>query len=787
VLAAIGALALSGQAHGENVARDAFASVAHDPPASDGKPNDRARADAPADRTPTQDAPAGGSRPASPPGASTEGDQPAAATETFALRSPLCDATLAAGLDADQRRACRATGSPAGAIPVDHYAFDISWDPAITQPAKVAIKAFYELLDMLWLGLLFCLRGLLAILDWAFALNPFDAAGGGLARALARFFSVIDAGFFTALIAAVGLGAIWSGLVRRRTASAIGSLALAVAMLVVALAVIRAPDATTGALARWSNHAAMGLMAAPSQGLDARPVATYAQAMSRLFEQLAGRPWCALDFRGQEFCSGRAEAGAVKAATGAGDDGPSERELRGASRAALWLSYAPDSKPRRALHDFYAGRDAGKIGVLGVNLINTPIGDRQGKDPDQVAIQGPSGALTRLPLLLLISAGLLGALCVLAWIALRLLAQATLGFVLLLAAPLAFLFPALGESGRRAFTRWALALLGALVSKVVYAALLGVLLLAAGLLADAAGHGNWLLGWLLTSGLWWAVFLKRSELLALVSVQPVADAGPGGGMRQLRGVAHGMTHATTDALQNARAQRFRVRNARSEAVRHGAREALDDRASQRDRHARAHSGELIDRDRELRGELAALEASPDLHSARLKTADTDHNEPPALTAQERHALDDHARLSAEHERLAPRVADARASLAPPGPEHATPRALRALRRERLAAELALPVSDPIHAWRVGMRPADLQALARTDPHRHGDHLREIAAQLERDRALARALPDEPRTPPQPMVERPAARALDRQRYHALRREHAARLRHERQTRRYLAR
>ncbi len=60
----------------------------------------------------------------------------------------------------------------------------------------MAIKSVYALLDMLWLALLFAVRGALTLLDWAFTLNPFHVgATGGLDGALERFFGVIDAGY----------------------------------------------------------------------------------------------------------------------------------------------------------------------------------------------------------------------------------------------------------------------------------------------------------------------------------------------------------------------------------------------------------------------------------------------------------------------------------------------------------------------------------------------------------------------------------------------------------------
>src|SRR5262249_4685753 len=148
--------------------------------------------------------------------------------------------------------------------------------------------------------------------------------------------------------------------------------------------------------------------------------------------------------------------------------------------------------------------DGGKLGAFGVTLINTPFGDTTGKAPDQVAIQGASGALTRLPLLALVALGVLGALLLVGWLMLRLLDQAMTGLVLLLLTPVALLLVAFGEAGRAAFARWALGLLGALVSKVVYAILLGVVVLAARLLAAGADRDDWLLGWLLQTAFWWS-------------------------------------------------------------------------------------------------------------------------------------------------------------------------------------------------------------------------------------------------------------------------------------------
>ena len=80
-------------------------------------------------------------------------------------------------------------------------------------------------------------------------------------------------------------------------------------------------------------------------------------------------------------------------------------------------------------------------------------------------------------MLALFAIGLLGAILLLAWLAIRLFTQAAIAFVLLLAAPFALFLPMLGDSGRRAFRTWGLTLLGAIVAKVIYAAFLSIVLL----------------------------------------------------------------------------------------------------------------------------------------------------------------------------------------------------------------------------------------------------------------------------------------------------------------------
>ena len=92
----------------------------------------------------------------------------------------------------------------------------------------------------------------------------------------------------------------------------------------------------------------------------------------------------------------------------------------------LYLRSSPGSPARQALWDFFDNDDTYK---------------------PKVAAQGGDGVLTRLSMLALFALGLLGAVLLLAWLAIRLFTQAAIAFVLLLAAPFALFFPLLGDCG----------------------------------------------------------------------------------------------------------------------------------------------------------------------------------------------------------------------------------------------------------------------------------------------------------------------------------------------------
>jgi hypothetical protein len=393
------------------------------------------------------------------------------------------------------------------------------------------------ILNGLWLGLIFVLKLVLALLGLAFGLNPF-AEGETMARisaAIARVYSRITDPWLSTLIVCAGIWFAYRGLIRRELAAGVAGTLAGIALLIVGLWVVHAPRQSVGEVARVSDRLALAVIAAPQSGSLSRPTGRYAEAMSRAWAQLVEVPFAGLNFSDVEWALGRPPAEAVQRAdtkfcadVGAlallallqrfGDQearrtcGGYARRRYGAPRRVidLYLRSSPGSPARRELWKYFDKDEADRFKA-------------------KVAAQGGDGVLTRLSMLALFALGMLGAVLLLAWLAIRLFTQASIGFVLLLVAPFALFFPLLGDSGRRAFRAWGLTLLGAIAAKVIYAALLSVVLLGMGILGRIGGA----MGFLLASAFAWAVFLRRAELIGWLSV---SGADPAAG-RDLLGRA----------------------------------------------------------------------------------------------------------------------------------------------------------------------------------------------------------------------------------------------------------
>ncbi len=526
------------------------------------------------------------------------------------IRNPVCDQPAEIRSRAT-RVSCETTGTPETTYPTSDYGFDVFIPTGITHPIGDFTAAFVTILNGIWLGLLFVLKLSLTLLGLAFGLNPF-AGGPTMARisaAVGDIYNEVTDPWLSALVVCAGIALAYRGLIRRDVAGGVGGTLAAVAMLVLGLWVVHAPRETVGQLAGFSDEVALTAISAPQSGGLAHPVGSYAEAMSAVWSRLVEVPFAGLDFSDVSWALGPPPEEAVKKADekfcedngaltllaqlhnlglgeAAKECGKFAEQRYGKPKRVidLYLRSSPGSAARAALWDYF---------------------DDSGQHKPKVAAQGGDGVITRLSMLALFAIGLLGAILLLAWLAIRLFTQAAIAFVLLLAAPFALFFPLLGDWGRRAFRRWGLTLLGAILAKVVYAAILSIVLLGIVILGAVDGTGGSATGFLLSAAFAWAVFLKRGDLIGWISVGDHEHlAGVGVGALAGFGLARRVGRAPTRTIRTVSshaAERIRERTALgAEATRRTAGDATD-------RSARALANQ---RYHEAERTVAAYEAKP---------------------------------------------------------------------------------------------------------------------------------------------------------------------------------
>jgi hypothetical protein len=505
------------------------------------------------------------------------------------IRNPVCDRPAQIH-DPGTRTSCEVSGTPETTYPTSDYGFDVFIPTGVTHPIGDFTAGFVTILNGIWLGLLFVLKLVLTLLGLAFGLNPF-ADGPTMSRisaSVSEIYATVTEPWLSALVVCAGIALAWRGLISRDVAGSVAGTIAAVAMLCLGLWVVHAPRESVGRLASFSNQVALGVIAAPQSGSLGEPTGTYAEAMSHVWSRLVEVPFAGLDFSDVNWALGPPPEEAVKKANEAFcEDNSSLTALAqlqniGIKTEDQCAAFAEKrfGRPRRVI-DLYLRSSPGSAARAALwNYFDKEADDAY---KPKVAAQGGDGVITRLSMLALFAIGLLGALLLLAWLGIRLLTQATIAFVLLLALPFALFFPLLGDWGRRSFRRFGLALIGAVLAKVIYAAFLSVVLLGILTLGSVDGAGGSATGFLLSAAFAWAVFLKRHDLIGWISVgehERLAGLRVGGlagfalGRRAARAPAKVATSGATLAARHTR-ERSRLR---TEATRRTARGSLEDSA-----------------------------------------------------------------------------------------------------------------------------------------------------------------------------------------------------------------
>lgn len=118
-------------------------------------------------------------------------------------QSPFCRRS---GLGRRERASCRASGALAHPQPIDHYGWDTHIDTGLDNIAGNGVALLQTVAGLLWLGLLYLVKGVTLALEWAFSLDLLNEAMAGVKRALLRLHrSVFGEAWFLAAIGAVGL------------------------------------------------------------------------------------------------------------------------------------------------------------------------------------------------------------------------------------------------------------------------------------------------------------------------------------------------------------------------------------------------------------------------------------------------------------------------------------------------------------------------------------------------------------------------------------------------------
>jgi len=511
----------------------------------------------------------GGTAPSTPPGADTTsgtgtGDQqpsPATAGDPFndlGGRSPSCRRGAAGQGSAN----CRATGSPAHRHPIGNYTYDIKIDTGVTHFTDNLLAALQTIASFLWLGFLYAIKGVLLALDWAFHLNfintNINKVQGGLLTMDGIF--GLDSGYFSLALSLAALWGMWHGFVRGKYIETIAGLGACIGLMIIALLIVHDPAGTVGKVGNWGDAAgrevASGVAGAVQPGNRAQEQEDgLDRGAQAIFDTIVLRPWCALEFGDVNFCLSKppTDAKYYDDATEFRDDAAAAPTV-----ANLWLRFPANGKARNKLYESWKDHDD------------------TATRPRVEMMQGQSTG-KRLALLAIIIAGLLGALLLLGWIAFWLIAFAALALFFLLIAPFVFLMPALGDAGRRGFIAWGKRLLGALIAKLLYAIVLGIVIYVAALVAEMGNPSGlgWLGVWVVEAIVWWVAFLKRHELVNLLTFN-AAHGGDGAATRR-DGLA-GMYYRTRLAQEAMRTlQRPVVRRVR----RHAARESMIEAGSAR--------------------------------------------------------------------------------------------------------------------------------------------------------------------------------------------------------------
>jgi hypothetical protein len=468
------------------------------------------------------------------------------------LGSPLCARRSAsAELSSASRQDCETSGFVAAAAPTGNFGIDVHIDTGLVPFGSGGLLSTVQDLFVtpLWMALVWAVHALVVMLEWCFTIDLLDSSSVklGLAAGLRQMQAAFTVPWLACVLAVGAVLCAYHGLVRRRVAESLGQALVALVMTAAGSWVMLNPAGTIGALGAWANQASLGTLAVTARGTPVGADRALADSMGTVFAAVVEVPWCYLEFGDVGWCRNparldpalRSSALAIASTELAGADcKPSDSALAQCTRSgnadakalehsarllrsartngAIFLALPANGPARNAIND--------PKSLLRAICQDNDATNCRGATAADAEFRTNHGTWARVGGLLLIVAGALGLILLLGFVALRLLTSALFSLLYLMLAPAVVLAPALGETGRAVFRKWAAKLLGAVVSKLLFSFLLGAILAILGILANLEALGWWT-QWLLMSAFWWGAFMQRHEALQLASGGHPAAAG----------------------------------------------------------------------------------------------------------------------------------------------------------------------------------------------------------------------------------------------------------------------
>ena len=257
---------------------------------------------------------------------SPTGDKPALDTGVEAL----CRPERVQRLSAQQREACRQSGSVLTPAPIDNYQLDNQISGSVGGEVTDAVagavagadkenylpeRVLSDGLGAAWHFYILILSTMLGAIQWALNLDILATSGPtGILDKVQASLGLSGRTFFGLEFRQLAMGILalsfLISMARGRTGTAVKGFVVSLLLMIVVLAIINDPSQTVGVVARGANDVsreAAGTFKETPPGTPAsgRNQARYAGVLMDLWNSLATTPWCAANFSDVDWCLGR--------------------------------------------------------------------------------------------------------------------------------------------------------------------------------------------------------------------------------------------------------------------------------------------------------------------------------------------------------------------------------------------------------------------------------------------------------------------------------------------------